>query len=189
MSWALSRNYFSKRIFHPWCGDNKTFLGQEVCNSGSRLVTKIKGYQSSQVEKTVSPPNTKVEFDWQAKTHLINWWLMWCKDWRLSVKQQKPGGGYGTHTRLGEQYGQKIQTSPKWLEWGDAQMSGSGTHCNNNCAAISATLRIYTKDRLWVEVQFWPSDNINGIWNVGDTCVDLKDALSAVSKWQKHILN
>ena len=88
----------------------------------------------------------------------------------------------GTHTRLGEQYGQKIQTSPKWLEWGDAQMSGSGTHCNNNCAAISATLRNYTKDRHWIQVQFWPSDNINGIWNVGDTCVDLKDALSAVSK-------
>ena len=64
----------------------------------------------------------------------------------MSVKQQKPGGEYGTHTWLGVQYGQKIQTSPKWLEWGDAQMSGSGTHCNNNCAAISATLRNYTKD-------------------------------------------
>ena len=63
----------------------------------------------------------------------------------MSVKQQKPGGEYGTHTRLAEQYGQKIQTSPKWLEWGDAQMSGSGTHCNNNCAAISATLRNHTK--------------------------------------------
>ena len=100
----------------------------------------------------------------------------------MSVKQQKPGGEYGTHTWLGVQYGQKIQTSPKWLEWGDAQMSGSGTHCNNNCAAISATLRNYAKDRLWVEVQFWPSDNIKRIWNVGDTCVDLKDALSAVSK-------
>ena len=100
----------------------------------------------------------------------------------MSVKQQKPGGEYGTHTWLGVQYGQKIQTSLKWLEWGDAQMSGSGTHCNNNCAAISATLRIYTKDRLWVQVQFCPSDNTKRIWSVGDTCVDLKDVLSAVSK-------
>ena len=39
---------------------------------------------------------------------------------------------YGSHSGA-PWCGQKIQTSQKWHEQGDAQMSGFDTHCNNNC--------------------------------------------------------
>ena len=35
--------------------------------------------------------------------------------------------------------GKKIQTSQKWQEWGDAQISGFDTHCNNNCGHFCET--------------------------------------------------